>query len=727
MKSVIKLLVSLSICFFLIAICPAAMVSADDEYQLWIGGVQVNEYNRKMQESTHWSYDPDTNTLTLDNFEYSGVGYNFSGEYHSCIYYNGRDDLTISLKGKNVITQTKKIAYNNDNVLMSARNDVSITITGTGSLNATIQDSWGGAAIRCNGKLIVSSGSLKATGGYDAIYADEVIIKKGVTDFDARCYRSSTNVISGTVINEVEGFGYDTNDQPEAIAVSTTGKKLRFKSVAFPVATLTIVFDPDEGNGSMDSIQITENERVTIPECEFEPPEGKLFDHWLIKDTTQIATPGREAAISRLIANDGVITLKAIYYSAPAAVVKTAPEAIDRTYDGSAKELIKAGGAEDGEMRYALGTNDEEPPVSDWSTDIPTATDAGTYYVWYMAAGDSKHSNSQKTCVTVTIAKKDVTVKAMDQTIKETESPDHDSSNVVLDGGLSGHKITSVTISSKDGKLIPSDAVIMDTRSKAVTHNYNITYEEGILTVLQKISYMVTFKVENGEWDNGGSDAIEVPLDGFEGDELKLQPDQIPGAGTKPAANYKQGAWKVTPDTETVITKDTDFVYTYAEDPVYTVTVQGDNYTPGSGKNIVFTVKRNLADDTTYSRFESFTVDGNAVSDKYFEKVPGSLILTVKSEFLDTLSEGSHSIKVLFNDGEAEVAINILKAPVSAGGTSGAGSIPKTGESGSSLIWIVLLLAGATGLLIAVLTSKNSRRKVRPAPHIPGRITGEDK
>ena len=84
------------------------MVSADDEYQLWIGGVQVNDYNRKMQESTHWSYDPNKNILTLENFEYSGDGYNFSGEYHSCIYYNGRDDLTISLKGKMSLPRQKK-------------------------------------------------------------------------------------------------------------------------------------------------------------------------------------------------------------------------------------------------------------------------------------------------------------------------------------------------------------------------------------------------------------------------------------------------------------------------------------------------------------------------------------------------------------------------------------------------------------------------------------------
>ena len=281
--------------------------------------------------------------------------------------------------------------------------------------------------------------------------------------------------------------------------------------------------------------------------------------------------------------------------------------------------------------------------------------------------------------------------------------------------------MTAVTITEKDGKLIPSGATIKDSKNNDVTNNYKITYEHGALTVLQKISCKVTFNVANGEWDNGGSDEIEVELTGFEGDTLKLQPDQIPAVGTKPAANHKQGSWDVTPDTETAIAKDTAYVYTYVEVPVYTVTVEGDNYTPGSGNNIVFTVKRSFGDDSTFDCFDKVTVDGNPVSDKYFQTARGSLILTLSSEYLDTLSAGSHNIKITFTDGEAQVAVTIKKAST----TTKPSAVPATGESNNPLVCIALLLTcGSLCLFAAALAPKTSRRRVRPAH--PGQTTKED-
>ncbi|MBR6474936.1 MAG: hypothetical protein IKS98_05745, partial [Lachnospiraceae bacterium] len=655
---------------------------------------------------------------------YSGEGYKYSSSYNSCIFYQGSDDLTISLKGKNVITQTKDPAYNSDFAFLSDKNNTSVTITGSGSLEMKLEDTWAGASLKCGGKLIVSSGSLIVEGGYNCIRASEVIIKKGVTAFEAKCCRDSTKVISDKLINEIPGIGYDQWDRTTDIPVDTTGKQVGYKSVRFPVKpkTFTVVFDPGEGTGSMDPVTVTENENYLLPECGFEAPEGKIFSSWNIDGVDLVGIPGNTEPMVSHIAKNGVITFIAHYREAPAAVVETAPKGNDSTYKGSAIELVTAGKALGGSMQYALGTDAKTAPASGWSKEIPTVTDAGTYYVWYMAAGEKDRSNSKKVCVTVTIAKKDVAVKAIDQTIKETESPELTSDNAVLTGAVSGHSMTAVTITEKDGKLIPSAATIKDSKNNDVTNNYKITYEQGALTVLHKISCKVTFNVANGEWDNGGSDEIKVELTGFEGDTLKLQPDQIPGVGTKPAANYKQGAWDVTPDTETGITKDTAYVYTYTEAPVYTITVDGDNFTPGSGKNIVFTVKRNIADDTTYSRFESFTVDGNSVSDKYFEKVPGSLILTVKSEFLDTLSAGSHNIKITFTDGEAQVAVTILKAQSNTKPTS----VPQTGEGANPFIWLIIPLIGLLVLLVKVLVPKSPRRKIRPVNINPDEIMKKD-
>ncbi len=82
----------------------------------------------------------------------------------------------------------------------------------------------------------------------------------------------------------------------------------------------------------------------------------------------------------------------------------TAPTAKTLTYTGSAQELVNAGEATGGEMQYAIGTDDQTAPLEGWDTSIPTATDAGTYYVWYMVFGDDYHNDTAPESIEVIIS-----------------------------------------------------------------------------------------------------------------------------------------------------------------------------------------------------------------------------------------------------------------------------------------------------------------------------------
>ena len=82
-----------------------------------------------------------------------------------------------------------------------------------------------------------------------------------------------------------------------------------------------------------------------------------------------------------------------------------APKARNLVYTGASQELVEAGVAVGGEMQYALGT--ETVATQPYATSIPTATDAGTYYVWYKAVGDENHSDSVPACVPVVIGSKE--------------------------------------------------------------------------------------------------------------------------------------------------------------------------------------------------------------------------------------------------------------------------------------------------------------------------------
>ena len=72
--------------------------------------------------------------------------------------------------------------------------------------------------------------------------------------------------------------------------------------------------------------------------------------------------------------------------------------------NGTDLALVSAGTAKNGTLKYALGKDSKTAPKSDWTTSVPTASEAGTYYVWYKAEGDSNYSDSAAKCITVKIA-----------------------------------------------------------------------------------------------------------------------------------------------------------------------------------------------------------------------------------------------------------------------------------------------------------------------------------
>lgn len=85
--------------------------------------------------------------------------------------------------------------------------------------------------------------------------------------------------------------------------------------------------------------------------------------------------------------------------------VTTPPRAVaDLTYNGQPQTLITAGTAEGGTLLYALAEN------GTYSEELPTATDAGDYTVWYKVMGDANHEDMAAEALENTIAKADPTV-----------------------------------------------------------------------------------------------------------------------------------------------------------------------------------------------------------------------------------------------------------------------------------------------------------------------------
>jgi fibronectin type 3 domain-containing protein len=112
----------------------------------------------------------------------------------------------------------------------------------------------------------------------------------------------------------------------------------------------------------------------------------------------------------------------------PVNAVAATVTANNRTYDLTTQPLVKVDNSTlvGGTMIYAIGTNaTTAPDDSAFTPTVPTGLNTGTYYVWYMAKGDTNHNDSEAKCVAVTIAeKKSESVTETQETVPDVGEED---------------------------------------------------------------------------------------------------------------------------------------------------------------------------------------------------------------------------------------------------------------------------------------------------------------
>lgn len=140
------------------------------------------------------------------------------------------------------------------------------------------------------------------------------------------------------------------------------------------------------------------------------------------------------------------------------------------TYNGSSRTLITTN------AKYTLTNN--------------TGTNAGNYVVIAELKSDYKWPDGTKVAKSITcnIAKKDVTITPIAQTIAHGGNVVSDISKVTASGLVSGHSISYVHLSTRDynvgtGTINASAARIKDSSSNDATDNYNIIYATGTVTI----------------------------------------------------------------------------------------------------------------------------------------------------------------------------------------------------------------------------------------------------
>ena len=134
-------------------------------------------------------------------------------------------------------------------------------------------------------------------------------------------------------------------------------------------------------------------------------------------------------------------------------------------------------------------------------------------------------------------------------------------------------------------------------------------------------------------------------------------------------------------------------------------TVQSVTWQKGSGKDLELTIKRSEDDHLTYGLFGSLEIGGKTVGSAFYSAAEGSLKLSVKPEYLETLSVSDHTVKVNFQDGSTTVKLTVLAASNNGNntGTDSGKTSPKTGDESNLALWSSLMFLSVAAMIVLLL------------------------
>ena len=134
------------------------------------------------------------------------------------------------------------------------------------------------------------------------------------------------------------------------------------------------------------------------------------------------------------------------------------------------------------------------------------------------------------------------------------------------------------------------------------------------------------------------------------------------------------------------------------------VIIEGANGTwqKGTKDGLSFTSNAAFAD------FQKVQVDGKDLDASNYTVKEGSTIVTLKAEYLETLSVGKHTLAIVSDTGTATTEFTIKAAAVTDDTQS-----PQTGDDSNVILWIALLLLSGGALCASIVNSKKKSERSR--------------
>ena len=120
-----------------------------------------------------------------------------------------------------------------------------------------------------------------------------------------------------------------------------------------------------------------------------------------------------------------------------------------------------------------------------------------------------------------------------------------------------------------------------------------------------------------------------------------------------------------------------------------------------------------------FDKFTGIKIDGTLIDVKNYTAKSGSTVITLKTDYLKTLSVGAHNLTVVYTDGECSTNFEVKQAaseqtkptegdksdtttPTGGKDTTS----PQTGDNSNMLLWVALLFVSGAGVLGTTVYSK---------------------
>ncbi|MDD6102560.1 MAG: sortase B protein-sorting domain-containing protein, partial [Clostridiales bacterium] len=128
---------------------------------------------------------------------------------------------------------------------------------------------------------------------------------------------------------------------------------------------------------------------------------------------------------------------------------------------------------------------------------------------------------------------------------------------------------------------------------------------------------------------------------------------------------------------------------------------KGQSITAGDKKELTF--KSNAA----FSDFVRVELDGKTLDEKNYTVKEGSTVVTLKADYVATLSVGEHTIGIVSTNGTATTTFTVNAKAVVDDDTES----PQTGDNSHMALWIALLFVSGAGVIGTTVYGKKKRAK----------------